>query len=125
MSLKIWVSVALYTVYISGDLSPNYANGSGQFSVVLFSTTTGYAGGAVNVNTNVSVPLYAYDDLSNYGTATLTINSGNTCAYGSISGFSAGAYVSDWGPSDLPSPSNSSTQAYSNGYYNISGVTPC
>jgi hypothetical protein len=125
MPVKISVSTALYNVYISGDLSPNYANGSGQFSVQLFSTTTGYAAGAVNVDTNVSVPLYAFDDLSNYGTTTLTIYSGNTCAYGSISGFGIGAYVSDWGPSDVPSPSSSSTQSYSNGYYTISGVTPC
>lgn len=114
-----------YTVYINGDLSPNIADYSGYFSIILFSSTNLYAGGAVAVNTNVTVTVYAYDDFSNYGTTSVTISNGNICAYSSIGGFFSGAYVSDWGPTTTPSPSAFGNQSYTNGYFTINSATPC
>jgi len=119
------VSNCAYNVYINGDLSPNSAGFFGQFGIVLYSSTTLYAGGAIAVDTNVSASVYAYDDLSNYGTATVAITLGNVCAYSAIYGFSPGAYVSDWGPTTTPSPSSYGTQVYSNGYFTIESPTPC
>ena len=119
------VKIALTTVYISGDMSPNYCDGSGVMHGVLYATTTGYPAGMVNVDTAVTLTIYGYDDLSNYGTNTVQILSGYSCSYISISGFGMGAYISDWGPTTSPNPSSSYTQTYSNFLFTIGDNVSC
>jgi hypothetical protein len=113
------------TVYISGDISPNYSSFGGTYYGALYPTTTGYPAGSINLDATIYVPIYAYDDLSNYNTTTITMYNGTNCTPFSISGFAWGAYLSDWGPYGSIYPSSSGTQDYYTFLFTIGEGVAC